>query len=82
LVPLSLPPDSPRVTPDSSQRPFSSVNATVAFVAPEAMPGRYSFLASSLPAWSSALLASATVEKNGAHSSARPISSRTTMSST
>ena len=83
LVPLSVP-SAPAVsvTPASSQRPFSSVKATVAIVAPEAMAGRYLALASSEPAWISVLAASTTVEKNGAHSSARPISSSTTVSST
>ena len=61
---------------------FSSVKATVAMVAPEAMPGRYLALASSEAAWINVLAASTTVEKNGAHNSARPISSNTTVSST
>ena len=47
----------------------------------DARAGR-SFLASSSPEVSSALAASATVEKNGAHSRAAPISSSTTISST
>ncbi|MEZ5374275.1 MAG: hypothetical protein R2704_16430 [Microthrixaceae bacterium] len=85
-MPLSVWPSPEAVAsismPDSSQRPFSSVNATVAIVSPEAMPGRYFALASSSPECSSALAARATVEKNGAHSSRRPISSKMTHSST
>ena len=49
--------------PDSSQRPFSSVKASVALVSPEAMPGSSSFLAVSSSACSSVLAASTTVEK-------------------
>ena len=69
--------------PDSSQRPFGSVKARVAMVSPEAMPGQ---VGRPWPRrhreWISVLAASTTVEKYGAHSSARPISSSTTMSST
>src|SRR3984957_6651015 len=68
--------------PPKSHFPLSSVMAKVAIVSPEAMPGRYDFLASSSPEVSSALAPSATDEKNGAHSSAAPISSKTTSSST
>ena len=70
------------VMPASSQRPLSSVKASVAMVSPDAIPGSNSALAASSPEWMRVLAASTTVEKNGAHSSARPISSRTTMSST
>ena len=48
------------------------MKASAAIVSPLAMPGRCAFLASSSPDWSSALAASTTVEKNGAHSSAPP----------
>jgi len=68
--------------PDSSQRPFGSVKARVAMVSPLAMPGSSSFLAASSPEWRMALAARATVENYGAVSSARPISSSTTISST
>ena len=68
--------------PLSSHLPLGSVKASVAIVSPEAMPGRCSFLAASSPAWSSVLVASTAEEKYGAHSSARPISSSTTVSST
>ena len=85
LVPLSVhaSPDFVAVAlmPCSSQRPFSSVKATVAMVSPEAMPGSRSFLAASSPEWISVLAASTTDEKYGAHRRARPISSSTTMSS-
>ncbi len=68
--------------PASSQRPDGSVKATVAFVSPDAIPGSSSFLAASSPDSSSVLAASTTLEKNGAHSRARPISSSTTPNST
>jgi hypothetical protein len=61
---------------------LSSVRANVPIVSPEAMPGRRYFLASSSPDVNTALAASTTVEKNGAHRRAAPISSRTTISST
>ena len=70
------------VIPEASHLPFGSVNASVAMVSPEAMPGR------SWPCWSSvaafmiALAARHTVEKYGAQSRTRPISSRTMPSST
>ncbi len=51
------------VMPASSQRPFSSVNARVARVSPDAMPGSSSFLASSSPLCSSVLAASTHDEK-------------------
>ena len=86
LVPVSLQlsPSSVAVAsmPLSSHLPLGSVKARVAIVSPEAMPGRCSFLAASSPECSSVLAASTTVEKYGAHSRARPISSSTTMSST
>ena len=67
LVPLRVQPSPALVavssTPDSSQRPFSSVKASVALVSPEAMPGSSSFLAVSSSACSSVLAASTTVEK-------------------
>ena len=69
-------------TPPKSHRPLSSVMARVPIVSPEAMPGRRYFLAASSPEVSRALAARATVEKYGAHSSAAPISSSTTISST
>jgi hypothetical protein len=68
--------------PSKSQRPLSSVMASVPIVSPEAIPGRRYFLASSSPEVSTALAARTTVEKNGAHSRAAPISSSTTISST
>ena len=49
--------------PASSHRPLGSVNARVAIVSPEAMPGRISFLAASSPEWRTALAASTTEEK-------------------
>jgi hypothetical protein len=67
--------------PASSQRPDASASASVAIVSPLAMPGRCSFFAASSPECSSVLAASTTVEKNGAQSRRRPISSRTTVSS-
>ncbi len=81
-VQLSPEPLASRVTPASSQRPDASARATVAMVDPLAIPGRYSFLAASSPDTSSRLAARATLEKYGAHSRARPISSSTTISST
>ena len=51
------------VIPDSSQRPFASVNASVAMVSPEAMPGRYSAFAASSPEWMRVFAARATVAK-------------------
>ncbi len=51
-------------------------------VSPEAMPGRRYSMALVSPEVRTALAARATVEKNGAHSSAAPISSSTTISST
>ncbi|CAB4324731.1 unannotated protein [freshwater metagenome] len=68
--------------PLSSQRPLGSVRARVAMVSPEAMPGRMAALAAASPDCITVLAASTTEEKYGAHSRARPISSRTTMSST
>ena len=68
--------------PAWSHLPLASVKASVAMVSPEAMPGSSSFLAASSPEWRRALVARTTVEKNGAASRARPISSSTTVSST
>ncbi len=68
--------------PLSSHLPLGSVKASVAIVSPDAMPGRCSFLAASSPECSSAEAASTHELKYGAHSSARPISSSTTVSST
>ena len=68
--------------PAASQRPFGSARARVAIVSPDAMPGSNVFFWSSVPPLRIALAASATVAKNGAHSSARPISSNTMPSST
>ena len=86
LVPVRVQPSPSAVAsmamPASSHFPLSSVKASVAMVDPEAMPGSRSARASSSPEWMSVLAANTTVEKNGAHSSARPISSMTTMSST
>ena len=59
--------EAARVMASRSQRPLSSVIASVAMVSPEAMPGRRSFLADSSPEDNSALAASATVEKYGTH---------------
>src|SRR5665213_727189 len=61
-----------------SQRPASSVSATVAIVSPEAIPGKYAALSSSVPTKSTAFAARATVEKYGEQKSAAPISSKTT----
>ncbi len=82
-VSVQLSPDwvAGSVMPSSSQRPLSSVKASVAMVSPDAMPGRNSFLAASSPDCSSAVVASTAEEKNGAHSSERPISSSTMPSS-
>jgi hypothetical protein len=71
-----------RVIPSASHRPLSSVKARVPMVSPEAIPGRRYSLALWSPEVRMALAARATVEKNGAHSRAAPISSSTTMSST
>jgi hypothetical protein len=68
--------------PLSSQRPEGSVKARVAIVEPAAIPGRCAALAASSPEWMRVLAASTTEEKNGAQSSARPISSSTMPSST
>ena len=85
LVPLMTQPSpclvAVAVMPSSSHRPFSSVNASVAIVSPDAMPGRSSFFAASSPECTMVLAASTTDEKYGAASRARPISSSTTMSS-
>ena len=62
--------------------PFGSVKASVAMVSPLAMPGSRDFFWSSVPAFRIASAASTTVEKYGAHSRARPISSSTIPSST
>jgi hypothetical protein len=51
------------VMPSASQRPLSSVNATVAIVSPFAIPGSSSFFAESSPECRMAFAASATVEK-------------------
>ena len=86
FVPFSTQPSpccvASMVMPLSSHLPDGSVKASVAMVSPAAMPGRKSFLAASSPLCSSVLAARTTVEKYGAHSSARPISSSTTPSST
>ena len=86
LWPLSAQPSpdlvAARVIPSASQRPESSVKASVPIVSPAAIPGsRYSCALWS-PEVRMALVARATVEKNGAQRRAAPISSRTTMSST
>ncbi len=79
----SLPlPFASSVMPSASHFPFGSVNARVAIVSPLAMPGSSAAFSSSLPAFRIALAASTTVEKYGAHSSARPCSSSTMPSST
>ena len=70
------------VMPSSSQRPLSSVKAKRGDRLAAGDPRRYSALALSSPEASRAFAASATVEKYGAHSSERPISSSTTTSST
>ena len=70
------------VTPEVSQRPFSSVKARAARMSPAAMGGSSSrFWASSAPLIM-AVAAKTMEEKYGAHSSARPISSITMPSST
>ena len=63
--------------PDASHLPFGSVNASVAIVSPDAMPGSSSPFWASVPAFMIAFAASTTLEKYGAHSSTRPISSST-----
>ena len=68
--------------PDASHLPFGSVNASVAIVSPDAMPGSSSPCCASVPAFMIAFAARHTVEKYGAHSSTRPISSSTMPSST
>src|SRR5690606_16608108 len=86
LRPVSRHPPGPRSAvsriPSSSQRPDSSTSASVATVSPATIPGSRSLHASRSPEASSAVVASTTVEKNGPHSTARPISSRTAPSST
>ena len=67
---------------DAAKKELLGGIASVAMVSPLAIPPSSSFLAASSPEWRMALAASATVEKYGAASRARPISSRTTMSST
>ena len=59
--------------PSASHFPFGSVNASVAIVSPLAMPGSSASFSSSVPAFRIALAARTTVEKYGAHSSARPM---------
>jgi hypothetical protein len=68
--------------PDASHLPLGSVNARAAIVSPAAMPGSSSAFCSSVPALRIAFAARHTVEKYGAHSSTRPISSSTMPSST
>ena len=70
------------VMPLASHFPDGSVKASVAIVSPAAIPGRSACFCSSVPALRMALAARHTVEKNGAVSRARPISSSTTTSST
>ncbi len=70
------------VMPDASHLPLGSVNASAATVSPDAMPGSSSPCCASVPAFMIALAARHTVEKYGAHSSTRPISSSTMPSST
>ena len=55
--------------PDASHLPFGSVNARVAIVSPDAMPGSSSPFCASVPAFMIASAASTTLEKYGAHSS-------------
>ena len=85
LVPVifqSLPdPSALVVMPFSSHLPDGSVVARVATVSPAAIPGKYFFFAASSPLNNNAFAASTTLEKNGAHNNARPISSNTTPSS-
>ena len=68
--------------PAASHLPLGSVNASVAMVSPAAMPGSSLPCCSGVPAFMIASAASTTVEKYGAHSSTRPISSSTMPSST
>jgi hypothetical protein len=68
--------------PAAPGAPLGPVQATVASVRPSAIAGRNSRFCSSLPALSRALPARHTLEKKGAHSSTRPISSINAVSST
>ena len=69
--------------PSTSHLPFGSVNASVAMVSPLAMPGRSSFFCVVVAGVEDRVRRpSTTDEKNGAQSSARPISSSTMPSST
>ncbi|CAB4760721.1 unannotated protein [freshwater metagenome] len=69
------------VMPASSHLPDGSTDARVAVVSPLAMAGRYFFFAASSPDCIKVFAANTTVEKNGAQSNERPISSRTTPNS-
>ena len=84
--PCKVQPPAPRRAsssmPPASQRPFGSATASVASVSPAAIPGSSADFSDSLPAFKTAFAASATDAKYGAHSSARPISSRAIPSST
>jgi hypothetical protein len=68
--------------PAAPGAPLGPVQASVASVRPSAIAGRNSRFCSSLPALSRALPARHTLEKKGAHSSTRPISSISAVSST
>jgi hypothetical protein len=70
------------VMPASSQRPLSSVKATGGDRLAARDARQEELFACSSPEWRMALAASTTVEKYGAASSRRPISSSTTASST
>ena len=81
-----LVPSSRQVAPDgdavsamlaASVLPLSSAKARVAVTVPSARPGSSAFFCSSVPAFRIAVVASAAVEKNGAQSRPRPISSST-----
>ena len=62
---------------DMSQAPVSSVNASEAVRSPDAISGRYFFLYSSDAPYSIAFAVKTAVEKYGAQSKDRPISSKT-----
>ena len=67
---------------DATENVVFSSHGDTAAVSPAAMPGRYFFFAAASPELINVCAASTTVEKYGAHNSARPISSSTMPSST
>ena len=70
------------VMPARSQRPFGSACATLTIAAPDAIFGKSSFCVSASAHVSSVCAANTDVPRNGAQSSARPISSIAIKSST